>query len=535
MIRSRWVRSFSSLGARSADVASLSEWQPVIGIEVHAQIKSRRKLFSDSFTDIQAGPNVFTDDRISLFDAAFPGCLPHFNRKCLDLAIRTSLALGSDVQRRSSFDRKHYFYPDLPSGYQITQKYSPVARGGSLQLLGFEGKLIRIQQIQLEQVGIEVMLIASDTRDGLQDTAKSTTPAHSDVTRVDLCRAGAPLMEIVSEPDMRSPEEAAAYVRSLQALLRAVGASDCNMELGSMRCDVNISLNRRGEAFGTRCEIKNLNTIRGVVVALNAEIERHKKLLEQGLPVPQETRGFNEDTAETFRLRSKEDAPDYRYMPDPNLPPLVIEQEYIESIRLNMPTLPAQTRERLISAYKLSSRDVDVLMGVDAGTDVGFDGEEPSRLGAVAYFESIARGGRDPKTVANWLLHELIGQLSFKNQTFTDNPLSPERLGELVDAVESRAITGTSGKLLMRHLIETRSELPLPQIIDNLGLRAASSASELAALCRTAISMLPKESELVARGNDKVLMKVVGQVMRLSKGTADAQAAREELLQQLRK
>ncbi|KAH7344090.1 glutamyl-tRNA amidotransferase [Rhizoctonia solani] len=517
MIRSRWARPFSILGSGGAG-AALSEWQPVIGIEVHAQIKSRRKLFSDSFTDVQADPNISPDDRISLFDAAFPGCLPRFNRKCLDLAIRTSLALGSDVQRRSSFDRKHYFYPDLPSGYQITQKYSPIARGGNLQLLGHEGKLVRIQQIQLEQ-----------------DTAKSTTPAHSEVTRVDLSRAGAPLMEIVSEPDMRSPEEAAAYVRSLQALLRAVGASDGNMELGSMRCDVNISLSRPGEPFGTRCELKNLNTIRGLVVALNAEILRHKELLEQGLPVPQETRGFNEDTAETFRLRSKEDAPDYRYMPDPNLPPLVIEKDYIESIRLKMPTLPVQTREHLISAYKLSSRDVDVLMGVDAGADVGFDGEEPSRLGAVAYFESVVRGGRDPKIVANWLLHELIGQLSFRNQTLVDNPLSPERLGELVDAVESRVITGTSGKLLMRHLIETRSTLPLPQIIDNLGLRAASSASELAALCRTAISMLPKESELVAQGNDKVLMKVVGQVMRLSKGTSDAKAVREELLRQLRK
>ncbi|CAE6445656.1 unnamed protein product [Rhizoctonia solani] len=518
MIRSRWARPFSSLSTGGTGATSLSEWQPVIGIEVHAQIKSRRKLFSDSFTDVQAGPNILPDDRISLFDAAFPGCLPHFNRKCLDLTIRTSLALGSDVQRRSSFDRKHYFYPDLPSGYQITQKYSPIARGGNLQLLGHEGKLVRIQQIQLEQ-----------------DTAKSTTPAHSEVTRIDLSRAGTPLMEIVSEPDMRSPEEAAAYVRSLQALLRVVGASDGNMELGSMRCDVNISLSRRGEPFGTRCEIKNLNTIRGLVVALNAEILRHKKLLEQGLPVAQETRGFNEDTAETFRLRSKEDAPDYRYMPDPNLPPLIIENNYIESIRLKMPTLPAQTRERLISSYKLSSRDVDVLMGVDAGADVGFDGEEPSQLGAVAYFESVVRGGRDPKIVANWLLHELIGQLSFRNQTFVDNTLSPERLGELIDAIESRTITGTSGKLLMRHLIETRSALPLPQIIDNLGLKAASSASELVALCRTAISMLPNESELVARGNDKVLMKVVGQVMRLSKGTADAQAVREELLRQLRK
>ncbi|KAG9080235.1 hypothetical protein FRC06_006910, partial [Ceratobasidium sp. 370] len=314
---------------------------------------------------MSAGENVSQDDRVSLFDAAFPGTLPRFNKKCLDLAIRASLALQANVQRRSSFDRKHYFYPDLPSGYQITQKYSPIARGGRLELGGSNGKAVRIQQVQLEQ-----------------DTAKSTTAPHSEVTRVDLSRAGAALMEIVSEPDMRSPEEAALYVRSLQALLRAVGASDGNMELGSMRCDVNVSLSRVGEPFGTRCEIKNLNTVRGLVVAINAELERQKRLLEQGLPVPQETRGFDEDTAETFRLRSKEDAPDYRYMPDPNLPPLIVEQDYIEQIRLNMPTLPAETRNRIISTYHLSPRDADVLMNIDTGADVGFDGEPPSRLGA---------------------------------------------------------------------------------------------------------------------------------------------------------
>ncbi|KAF8760121.1 Glutamyl-tRNA(Gln) amidotransferase subunit A, mitochondrial [Rhizoctonia solani] len=439
MIHPKWTRPFASFGTRATRARPLSEWQSVIGIEVHAQIKSRKKLFSGLHNiHADASPSVLPGDRVSIFDAAFPGCLP--------------------------------------------------------------------------------------------DTAKSTTPAHSEVTRVDLSRAGVPLMEIVSEPDMRSPEEAAAYVRSLQALLRAVGSSDGNMELGSMRCDVNISLNRPGEPLFEWFELCLLAEIES-----DAEIERHKNLLDQGLPVLQETRGFNEDTAETFRLRSKEGAPDYRYMPDPNLPPLVIEQEYIERIRAHMPTLPTQTRERLVSTYKLSSRDVDVLMGIDAGADVGFDGEEPSRLGAVAYFESVVRGGRDPKIVANWLLHELIGQLSFRSQTFADNPLTPERLGELVDAVESHVITGTSGKLLMRHLIETRSNLPLSQIIESLGLRAASSTSELTALCRTAISMLPKESELVAQGNDRVLMKVVGQVMRLSKGTADAQAAREELLRQLRK
>ncbi|KAF8603440.1 Glutamyl-tRNA amidotransferase B subunit [Ceratobasidium sp. AG-I] len=529
MFHARWARQLSTRsGNADLSASRWAGWQPVIGIEVHAQIKSRKKLFSGklvrridlphSFTDLNAESNVSEDDRVSLFDAAFPGTLPRFNKLCLDLAIRTSLALQAQVQRRSSFDRKHYFYADLPSGYQITQKYSPVARGGKLELIGHDGRSVRIQQIQLEQ-----------------DTAKSTNVARSEVTRVDLSRAGTALMEIVSEPDMRSPEEAATYVRSLQALLRAVGASDGNMELGSMRCDVNVSLSRQGEPFGTRCEIKNLNTVRGLMVAINAEIERHRNLLEQGLPVPQETRGFNEDTAETFRLRSKEDAPDYRYMPDPNLPPLIVEPEYIEHIKSTMPTLPAETRERIMSSYKLSPRDVDVLMSIDSGADVGFDGEPPSHLGAVAYFESVVRGGRDPKVVANWIIHELLGQLSYRDQSFADNLVTPSRLGEVIDAVEGRVVTGTSGKLLLRHLTETGSELPLEQIIDTLGFRAASSAAELTGLCRTAIEMLPKESELVSKGNDKVLMKIVGQVMRLSKGAADAQAAREELLKQLRK
>ncbi|QRV72335.1 aspartyl-tRNA(Asn)/glutamyl-tRNA (Gln) amidotransferase subunit B [Ceratobasidium sp. AG-Ba] len=454
MLRAGSAGSFSlrSVASRHSSTTAINSWQPVIGIEVHAQIKSRNKLFSDSFTDINARASVSEEDRVSLFDAAFPGTLPRLNKTCLDLAIRTSLALQADVQRRSTFDRKHYFYPDLPSGYQITQKYSPIARGGRLRLGGAEGKVVRIQQIQLEQ-----------------DTAKSTSHPHSDYTQVDLSRAGVALMEIVSEPDMRQA------------------------------------------------------------------VASQRKLREQGLAVPQETRGFDEDAAETYRLRSKEDTPDYRYMPDPNLPPVIVGKEYIDHIRSAMPTLPEETRERLISTYQLSPRDTDVLMNIDVGADIGFDGEPPSRLGAVAYFESVVRGRRDPKVVANWMMHELIGQLSYKGQTFKENPLSAERLGEVIDAVEENLVTGTSGKLLLRHLLETRSDAPLVQLIDLLGLRASSSASELVDLCHAAIEMLPKESELVAQGNDRVLMKVVGRVMKLSKGTANAQAVREELLRQLRK
>ncbi|KAF8638583.1 hypothetical protein AX17_002125 [Amanita inopinata Kibby_2008] len=394
-------------------------WQVVIGIETHAQIKSRQKLFSNAFN---SDLGEVSNSHVVPFDAAFPGTLPKLNHKCVDLAVRTALALRSNIQTRSSFDRKHYFYSDLPSGYQITQHYAPIAIGGQLDVIVPGSTFtVRIKQIQLEQ-----------------DTAKSIFDPRTRTSRIDLNRAGAGLMEIVTEPDMRSPEEAGAYVRALQAVLRAIGASDGNMEEGSLRCDVNVSVNRIGRCPGTRCEIKNLNSVRFMMAAISHEIHRQRTILESApdqetATVPQETRGFDEHCFETYRLRSKEDAPDYRYMPDPNPGVLVLSQDRISQIRHHLPELPNSTRTRLQQQYGLSDRDIEVLLSIDSGRIVPFDGKNPkdidtSEIGAVTYFDRVCAGAssleysgksplsevletkkRDPKIVVNWcVLNNLI-------------------------------------------------------------------------------------------------------------------------------
>ncbi|KAG0702424.1 GatB/GatE catalytic domain-containing protein [Suillus ampliporus] len=486
-------------------------WQVIVGIEVHAQIQSRRKLFSESFT---SRPGEIPNTNVSAFDSAFPGTLPTLNPKSVELAVRTALALNSEVQSRSAFDRKHYFYSDLPAGYQITQRYSPLAKGGYLQLS--KGDIaVGITQIQLEQ-----------------DTAKSTFDGTRRVSLIDLNRAGSGLMEIVSEPDMRSPEEAADYVRTLQAVLRCVGSSDGNMEQGSFRCDVNVSVNKHGEPPGTRCEIKNLNSVKFMMIGITSEVFRHIELLENGCPVPQDTRGFDENKAETFKLRSKEDSPDYRYMPDPNIPPLLISEEYIETIRKTMPALPDATRSRLLN-LGLSERDTDVLMAVDSGREVGFDGELGK--GAVAYFDSLAQQ-RDPRVVVNWMTHELLGQLTARKETFSDNPVSIEQLGELIDLVQDGKITGTSGKSLLKHIIANRSSSAPSVLAQELSLEAVpqDDNATIRAWCVETIEALPEEAEAVRQGNPRVLNKLVGRVMQLSRGRADAQNARvvlEDILQ----
>ncbi|KAA1466549.1 Glutamyl-tRNA amidotransferase B subunit [Dentipellis sp. KUC8613] len=480
-------------------------WQVVIGLEVHAQIKSRAKLFSESWTSELGEPS---NTHVTPYDAAFPGTLPHLNPTCVDLGLRTALALDANIQSRSSFDRKHYFYADLPAGYQITQRYAPLAKDGKLDLPQ-SNVSVRIEQIQLEQ-----------------DTAKSTFDPRRRLSSIDLNRAGTGLMEIVSRPDMRSPEEAGEYVRTLQALLRSIGSSDGNMEQGSLRCDVNVSVNRPGEALGTRCEIKNLNSVRFMIVAIICEVRRHLVLLSEGKPVPQETRGFNENTGETFKLRSKEDAPDYRYMPDPNLPPLLLDQNYIEQIRQSMPELPHQIRARL-QRQGLSQRDTDVLMAVDSGREVGYDGELGQ--GATAYFDALARG-RDPKEVVNWITHDLLGQLAARKQTFNANPVSVDQMGNLIDLVQSGTITRTSGKMLLKYMLDHPSPERPDRLAQELSLMAMQDEPDfLGELCREVITKLPEEAEAVRQGNTKVLNKLVGSVMKSSRGRADAQAVRSKL------
>ncbi|KAJ3551097.1 hypothetical protein NM688_g4936 [Phlebia brevispora] len=481
----------------------------VIGIEVHAQIKSREKLFSNTWTsDLDEAPNT----HVSPYDAAFPGTLPRLNPKCVELGVRTAIALNAQVNHRSAFDRKHYFYHDLPSGYQITQHYAPFASDGFLQLEK-NATAVRIKQIQLEQ-----------------DTGKSMSDVRRRVSHVDLNRAGTGLMEIVSEPDLRSPEEAGNYVRTLQSLLRSVGSSDGNMEQGSLRCDVNVSVNKYNEPFGTRCEIKNLNSVKFMMVAITSEAFRQIELLESGRPVLQETRGFDEDKAETYALRSKEDAPDYRYMPDPNLPPLFLEKRYVSSIRAEMPELPDATRSRL-QALGLSHRDADVLMTIDSGREVGHDGQLGH--GAIAYFDTVAQG-RDPKVVVNWITHELLGQLSHRHETFMENPLSATQMGDLIDLVQDKKITGTAGKTILRHVLEHKSTAMPSVLAKELSLLSNDDGdASLQKWCEEAIDTLTEEAQAVRDGNVNVINKLVGFVMKRSRGTANAKAARAILQSKL--
>ncbi|GJJ07212.1 hypothetical protein Clacol_001412 [Clathrus columnatus] len=438
----------------------------------------------------------------SAIDAAWPGTLPKLNKSCVDLAVRTALACGANVQSFSAFDRKHYFYADLPAGYQITQKYAPLSLGGEVRISGsFGEKTIRLQQIQLEQENLKA---------------------------IDLNRAGSALMELVSYPDMRSPEEAAAYVKTLQTLLRTVGSSDANMEQGSFRCDVNVSVNRPGDPFGTRCEIKNLNSVGFLITALNAEIYRHIELLDQGNQVIQETRGFDENRMITYKLRSKEDAPDYRYMPDSNLPPLILTQAYLQSIKAFLPEHPDHLRKRLVEQYGFNQQDVNVLLSIDAGRDVPFDGE--TGQSAVSFFEETVKG-RNPKTVFNWIVNELVAQLVLHKRTFGQSPLSQAQLGDLIDLVETRKISifinvedcikGTAAKDILRHILRTGAIEDIATLQANLGLMTIDVA-DVRMFCETAIGDFPDVAERVRQGNKKVLMKLVGAAMKLSNGRADA-------------
>ncbi|KAJ7459694.1 glutamyl-tRNA amidotransferase [Mycena latifolia] len=474
-------------------------WQVVIGIETHAQIQSRQKLFSNSLTSgLGEAPNI----HVSPFDAAFPGTLPILNQNCVDLALRTAIALNSKIQPRSSFDRKHYFYSDLPAGYQITQYYSPIALEGHLYIPDRDSP-IRIKQIQLEQ-----------------DTAKSTFDPHTRTSNIDLNRAGTGLLEIVTEPDLRSPEEAGAYVRTLQAMLRAIGASDGNMEAGSLRCDVNVSVNTVGQPPGTRCEIKNINGVKFIQAAIIFEVQRQRDLLSgSDAIVPQETRGFNHDTFETFKMRSKEEAPDYRYMPDPNLGVLFITPERIVQTEQTMPELPWATRIRLLETYKLSEQDADTLLNLGGGREDG----------AIAYFDHLCNG-RNPRVVLNWMVHELLGRLYAAKITFADNPLTISQLGELIDLVHSGAITGTSGKLLLREMLADPSSSKTPtERASSLSL-LVNKGQDVDELCVAAIAALPSEALAFRNGHKNVLNKILGWVMKESRGKADSAHVRERLM-----
>ncbi|KIY52615.1 Glutamyl-tRNA amidotransferase B subunit [Fistulina hepatica ATCC 64428] len=494
-----------------------SGWQVVIGIETHAQLKSKQKLFSGTFFVATCEqPNA----HVTPFDAGFPGTLPRLNQECVDLALRASLALKCAVDPRSSFDRKHYFYSDLPAGYQITQHYKPFARTGSLQLPHLERPPVRIKQIQLEQ-----------------DTAKSTYDAQRRLTLIDLSRAGSALIEIVTEPDLRSPEEAGSYVRTLQSTLRAIGVSDCNMDMGSFRCDVNVSINRDGDKLGsgTRCEIKNVHSIKFITAAIRHEIGRQRAILEQGGTIEQETRGFDPNTFETYTLRSKENAEDYRYMPDPNLGHLHVSEARLNELSSTQPNLPWEIHERLVKQYGLSEVPANTLMGLEE--------EHLSRgkggRGPVAFFRMVcdADQRRNPQIVANWMTQHLLGYLSSRGLTYEDNPIQAAQLGEVIDMVNDGVLTNTSAKHLLRYLLDSPSTA-VTELAEAKGLlsRGPVTREELRNLCRRVLDASPQSVADYKKGvkNQKLIKRFLGSVMRESHGRAEVVAVQQMLEKLLR-
>lgn len=536
----------SSLSSPSTRQSHLPEgWEAVIGVECHAQITAPSKLFSPTpLPTLRSSPNTLA----SPFDASHPGTLPILQPGAVQAALRAALFLNCQINPASRFDRKHYFYPDLTAGYQITQKYSPLATSGWIKLRHDEGHLsagegeegeatIEIEQVQLEQ-----------------DTAKSSHLAsgvshEASSSYIDLNRAGAGLMEIVSGPQMRSAKQAGAYIRKLQELLRRVGASDGNMDEGSLRCDVNVSVHRIGEPFGKRCEVKNVNSVKFVMNAIESEVKRQYALLERGEEVEQQTRGYDEETGQTVFLRGKEDAPDYRYMPDPNLPPVQVDEKTLQTVKEGLPEHPDSQRDRLKKDYKLSVRDINVLMRVGLEEDRRTPEAATSlRQGiddAVAYFEAVAKG-RNPQTVLNWVINELLNALNKRELPFQGQSVPPAILGELIDLVETGKVTGTSAKALLVELVaadasplDGNSKSPVLALLTSKGMLALGAAgndgsSGLEELCAQIIDDLPKEVEKVRKGNEKVVMRLVGEVMKRTAGRADAQQAREVFLKALR-
>ncbi|KAK4049564.1 hypothetical protein OIV83_004061 [Microbotryomycetes sp. JL201] len=467
----------------------------VIGLELHVQLKGNVKLLSPAKAVYDSTPN----SSVATFDAALPGSLPQLGAEPVRLALLACLALKSNINPRSSFDRKHYFYPDLPAGYQVTQKYCTT---------------------------VDQCII--NHKFDVKDTAKSSHDPETGTTLVDLNRAGAALIEIVTRPDMKSSVQAAAFVRHLQAILRHVGASDANMEKGELRCDVNVSVQRVGSSeSGTRCEIKNMNGVRFLAAAIESEIDRQITELEAGKQIEQATRGFNAVTGQTYHLRGKEDAPDYRFMPDPELGAIIVTKERLKKMRDELPELPDEAFDRLRKQYGLAAREASILVALGERLDDDRDqGESLAGVG-VKYFEDVARG-RDAQVAANWVIHELLGALSKAELTLAASPVTPQALGSLIDAVATNKLTGTTAKALVRSFIANPQGPSFSELISQ-SISSQPTSSDLDLICPQVINDLATESDKVRRGHSKVLMRLVGEVMKRTGGKANAQKAKQVL------
>ncbi|HKU85710.1 MAG TPA: Asp-tRNA(Asn)/Glu-tRNA(Gln) amidotransferase subunit GatB [Casimicrobiaceae bacterium] len=469
-------------------------WEIVIGIETHAQLSTASKIFSGASTAFGAAPNT----QASAVDIALPGVLPVLNRGAVERAIRFGLAVGGSINRCSVFARKNYFYPDLPKGYQISQYETPVVKGGTITIDADNGdKVVRLTRAHLEEDA------GKSLHDGLPGTS-------GDVSGIDLNRAGTPLLEIVSEPDMRSAAEAVAYARTLHALVTWIGICDGNMQEGSFRCDANVSVRRAGEPLGTRCEIKNLNSFRFLAQAIAFEARRQIELIEDGGSVVQETRLYDPARDETRSMRSKEDAQDYRYFPDPDLPPLVIDDAWVQRVRNELPELPEAMRARLVEEHGVTAYDAQQLTASRSLAD---------------YYEAAcaalpAADAAAHKLVANWVLGELSAALNRSDLVVANAPVPPARLAELLRRVADGTLSGKMAKEVFDELW-SQPQATVDAIVERRGLRQITDAGAIEKLVDDAIAGNPAVVAEFRSGKDKAFNSLVGQVMKASKGKAN--------------
>jgi aspartyl-tRNA(Asn)/glutamyl-tRNA(Gln) amidotransferase subunit B len=480
-----------------ADAATIAKYEAVIGLEVHCQLGTKTKIFCACSTEFGNPPNTQTCP-VCL---GLPGALPVLNKEVVALAVRASLALNCQVRQFSRFARKNYFYPDLPKGYQISQYDQPLAEHGWLEIV--------LENGQVKRIGI--------TRVHLEDDAgKTSHEGFSDSGRysyVDLNRTGVPLIEIVSEPDLRTSDEAFAYLTDLKQIMQFVGVSDCDMEKGQLRCDANVSVRLRGaEKFGTKAEVKNLNSFRFAKQALEYEIARQVAIIEAGGEIPQETRLFNPATGETATMRSKEEAHDYRYFPEPDLMPLIISDQWREEIRRAMPELPAAKRQRFVEEYGLSGYDAGVLSSTQALAD---------------FFEEAAKASGDAKTAANWVQGDLTGALNATGKTIAESPVSAANLAELVKLIAGGTLSGKLGKEVFARMLE--SGRTAGEIIEAEGLKQISDTGALQKIIEEVLAKNPGQVETYKNGKTSVLGFFVGQVMKATRGQANPGAVNELL------
>jgi aspartyl-tRNA(Asn)/glutamyl-tRNA(Gln) amidotransferase subunit B len=472
-------------------------WEVVIGIETHAQLRTKSKIFSGAATAFGAPPNTQT----SAVDIALPGVLPVLNRAAVEHAIRFGLAVGATINRRSIFARKNYFYPDLPKGYQISQYEQPIVQGGTIRIAAGDGeKAIRLTRAHLEE-----------------DAGKSLHEDFHGMTGIDLNRAGTPLLEIVSEPDLRGAKEAVAYARALHALVVWIGICDGNMQEGSFRCDANVSVRRPGAPLGTRCELKNLNSFRFMERAIEFEARRQIELVEDGRRVEQETRLYDPQRDETRSLRSKEEAHDYRYFPDPDLLPLAITAEDIERVRATLPELPTARRERFVRQYGLSAYDAGVLTGSRAAAD---------------YFEALVKAsGVEAKLAANWQMGELAAALNRDERDIADSRISPSDLGWLIGQVARGELTGKMAKRAFE--ASWQNGVSPQRVVEREGLKPISDVGTIEKLVDDVLAANAQQLADYRAGKQKAFNSLVGQVMKASGGKANPAQVNEILRRKL--